>query len=510
VDVSGVAAADPGSALPAGWHQGAFMEVFVRSYKDSDGDGVGDLRGLIQQLDYLRDLGIKGLWLMPVTRSQDHDHGYAVTDYRNIETQFGTLADFDDLLRQAHARGMGVIIDYVMNHSASQHPLFLNSSAASTNPYRDWYVWQPTAPSGWTVQGGNPWRSSATGAYYAAFSGYMPDFNLTNAAALAYHHDNLRFWLNRGVDGFRFDAVGNLVENGPAAWENQPQNYVIMSNIRALLNTYSQRFMVCEAPNDPIGFGAANIGGSAFAFKHQTDLINAARGQAVALQAVADYFKTAPTSLSTMLSNHDSFAGDRVWDQLGGNVAQYKLAAALYLLQPGTPFLYYGEEVGMSAGAGLTGDAKLRSPMSWSATSAGFSSNAPYRAMAGNNATQNVAAQTGDPASLLNFYKAMLNLRNTRASIARGDYVGSFVSGSVLGFQRRLGGGSGSGNAGETTLVMINTGTSGVATAVGGLPANATLTELYPGSSATQTIDSTGGAVINLAAQSVRVFNIAP
>jgi glycosidase len=227
------------------------------------------------------------------------------------------------------------------------------------------------------------------------------------------------------------------------------------------------------------------------------------------LQSVADYFKTAPTSLSTMLSNHDSFAGDRVWDQLGGNLAQYKLAAALYLLQPGTPFLYYGEEVGMSAGSGLSGDAKLRSPMSWTATSAGFSSNAPYRAMAGNIATQNVAAQASDPASLLNFYKAMLNLRNTRASIASGDYAAAFVTGSVLGFQRRLGGGSGSGNAGETTLVLVNTGNA-TDVSVGNLTASGRLTELYPGNSASQTVDSTGGAVINLAAQSVRVFNVAP
>jgi len=141
VDVSSVVKADPGSALPADWHSRAFMQIFVRSYQDSDGDGIGDLRGLTQRLDYLKELGVGGLWLMPVTKSQDHDHGYAVADYRNTESQYGSLTDFEELLRQAHARGIGVIVDYVMNHSAAENPLFVNSKAGSSNPYRDWYLW---------------------------------------------------------------------------------------------------------------------------------------------------------------------------------------------------------------------------------------------------------------------------------------------------------------------------------------------------------------------------------
>jgi hypothetical protein len=132
VEVSAVAAADPGSTLPVGWQSGAFMEIFVRSYQDSNGDGVGDLRGLTSRLDYLRDLGVTGLWLMPVTASQDRDHGYAVKDYRAIESQYGSLADFDELLRQAHARGIGVIVDYVFNHSAAENPLFLNSKSSAS------------------------------------------------------------------------------------------------------------------------------------------------------------------------------------------------------------------------------------------------------------------------------------------------------------------------------------------------------------------------------------------
>ncbi|CAG0966331.1 partial alpha-amylase, partial [Gammaproteobacteria bacterium] len=180
VETSAVAMADPGSTLPADWAKGVFMEIYVRGYKDSDGDGIGDLKGLTQSLDYLKDLGVSGIWLMPVNTSQDHDHGYAVTDYRGIETQYGSLADFDELLAQAHARGIGVIIDYVMNHSAAQHPAFVNARAATDNPYRDWYVWQASRPSGWSIYGNDPWHPGGTGYYFAGFWDQMPDFNLLN------------------------------------------------------------------------------------------------------------------------------------------------------------------------------------------------------------------------------------------------------------------------------------------------------------------------------------------
>lgn len=185
VDVSPVAATNTGSALPAGWQNGAFMQIFVRSYQDSDGDGIGDLRGLIQRLDYLKDLGVAGLWLLPVTQSQDHDHGYAVADYRQIEPRYGSLADFDELLRQAHARGIGVIIDHVINHSAAEHPLFVNARSGASNAYRDWYVWQGLKPSGWQIYGADPWRGSSGNYYFAPFWDQMPDLNLQNPLVVA-------------------------------------------------------------------------------------------------------------------------------------------------------------------------------------------------------------------------------------------------------------------------------------------------------------------------------------
>lgn len=502
-DVSAVAAADPGSTLPEGWQHGAFMQVFVRSYQDSDGDGVGDLRGLIQRLDYLRDLGVRGLWLMPVSASQDHDHGYAVTDYRGIEPAYGSLADLDELLREAHARGIGVVLDYVMNHSGSQHPLFVNARAATDNAYRDWYLWQPLKPAGWSIYGSDPWRSNPTGGggwYFAAFSDQMPDFNLRQPAVVGWHHDNLRFWLNRGVDGFRFDAVGHLVENGPSAWTDQPENLGLLRDARSLLDGYARRFLVCEGPNAPLDYNAAC--GSAFAFGLQSSILAAARGDTSAIGAVAAQFGSAPPTLATFLSNHDSFAGQRVADQLGGNLAQMKLAAATTLLGPGTPFIYYGEEIGMRGAATLTGDAQLRTPMSWTADTrnAGFSTGTPYRALAANVATANVAAQQADPASLLAHYQALLALRNGLAPLATGQVEAAAASGPVLSFQRRAGT--------ERALVVIHYGTAAANPTIGGLPAGATLQARYPAGSADLTVDGSGHATVAMPAQSVRVFSV--
>lgn len=497
VDTSSVTAADPGSPLDAGWQRRGIAQIFVRSYQDSNGDGKGDLQGLISRLDYLKALGVGGIWLMPITASQDQDHGYAVKDYRNVESDYGTLADLDALVAAAHARGLGVIVDYVMNHSAAQHPAFLNSRSDASNAFRNWYVWQNSHPSGWSIYGSDPWHSYDGSWYFAPFWDQMPDFNLTNTAVVDWHHDNLRFWLNRGVDGFRFDAVGNLVENGPSAWENQPQNHVLMASVRDLVGSYQNRYMVCEGPSDPVAYAASC--GSAFAFGHQSDLIAAAQGDTTAIAAVAAYPSTAPAGAATFLSNHDSFAGQRPYDQFGGNVAQYKLAAATYLLQPGIPFVYYGEEIGMAGASSLDGDPKLRTPMSWT-SAGGFTTGTPYRAKSANVSGYNVEAEAADAGSLLAFYKTMLALRGSRPSISAGDYQQPAASGTLLSFQRTQGS--------ERTLVVLNYGTTSATATVTGLPANATLASLYPSGDAGTTASAAGQASIPLAARSVRVFDV--
>ncbi|MBL8510665.1 MAG: alpha-amylase, partial [Betaproteobacteria bacterium] len=460
------------SALPAGWQYGAFMEIFVRAYQDSNGDGIGDLRGLISRLDYLRDLGIKGIWLMPITTSRDHDHGYATTDYRAIEPDYGTLADFDELLKQAHARGIGVIVDYVVNHAAITHPLFEQSASSVDNPYRDWFVWQAAAPTGWDIWGKNPWTSTANGAYFATFGPHMPDFNLRNPAVLDYHQDSLRFWLDRGLDGFRLDAMTHLIENDSSQWNDQPESRALTHQFQTLINSYPRRYTVCEATANPMIYAAAEVCGSAFGFGHEHHIVEAAKGQPEAIQAVADYFKTAPANMVVMVSNHDRFAGARLWDQVQGDLAQYRLAAATYLLQPGIPFIYYGEEIGMAGIPELKGDAELRTPMSWRADAKGFTRGKPFRPLSPNAATHNAAAERRNPQSLWAFYKAMLALRNTRPSIAQGSYDAPFVQGQVLGFQRSF--------QREKTWVLINYGTSDATVSLEGLPAGAKLQALYP------------------------------
>jgi glycosidase len=503
-DVSTVAQATSPSALPAGWQHGAMMEIYVRGYQDSDGDGKGDLKGLISRLDYLKDLGITGLWLMPVTQSQDRDHGYAVSNYRAIEADYGSLADFDELLAQAHARGIGIIIDYVMNHSGAENPLFLNSRHAADNAYRDWYVWNASAPSNaWNIYGSYPWYSTGTGWYFAGFWSQMPDFNLRHPQVTAYHHSSLRFWLNRGVDGFRFDAVGNLVENGAAAWENQPENDDVMSAVRQVVQAYPNRWMVCESPGAPTRYGEAGVCGGSFAFGQQSNVIGAADGDTASIQDAAAYYVDAPAGMASLLSNHDAFAGERVWDQLGGDAAKYRLAAATNLLQSRTPFIYYGEEIGMAGGAGLSGDWKLRTPMSWTGSNLGadgFSTRAPFRAHSANVGTNNVAAQAGVAGSLHGFYKDVIALRKSRPSLMTGRYAQPQVAGRVMSFQRIEGS--------ETSVVAFNYGGTIATANLAGLPANAVLRRLWPEGGANAAADAAGTAQVPMAARSFTVFAV--
>ncbi len=502
IDTSTVAPQTTSSGLPEGWQHGAFMEIFVRAYKDTNGDGIGDLKGVTQSLDYLKDLGIKGIWLMPITRSADGDHGYATTDFRGIEPVYGSLADFDELIAQAHARGIGVIMDYVINHSAAQHPMFESAQAGPGSPFYDWYVWEKTAPMGWDIWGKNPWTETAQGAYFGTFGPHMPDFNFRNSAVLAYHQSSLRFWLNRGLDGYRLDAVPHLVENNAVDWNDQPESRRITSSLRSLITAYPQRTVVCEATANPQAYAAPDLCGSAFAFGLEKHLSLAAKGQVASIQAVADYFTTAPHSMATFASNHDIFAGKRLWDQVGGNVAQYKLAAASYLLLPGMPFIYYGEEIGMAGLTGLEGDLPIRGPMSWTADSqrAGFTNGLPFRAVSPNVATNNAVAQIEKPSSVLIFYKRMLALRNSRTSLSQGSYVAPFVQGKALGYQRTWGA--------ETSLVLINYATQAVRVRVPSLPPRARINRLEGRGAATVVANAKGQAFMMLPAQSVRVFDV--
>ena len=513
------------SALPEGWQHGAFMEIFVRAWRDSNGDGVGDLKGLTQSLDYLKDLGVRGLWLMPITRNADGDHGYATTDFRDIAPEYGTLADFDELMREAHKRGIGVVMDYVINHSAAQHPFFQEALKGQDNPFRSWYVWSDAAPAGWDIWGKYPWYHvgaqpwlwkgevkdlplappEARDFYFGTFGPHMPDFNFNNPAVLEYHLSSLRFWLNRGLDGYRLDAVPHLVENNAVDWNDQPQSRALTKQIQDEIKRYPRRYVVCEATARPLDYGDPALCGGAFAFGYVQHFVGAAKGSAESVQKLAEYYRSAWPTMATFVSNHDKFAGQRLWDQVAGDERAYKVAAAGYLLQPGTPFIYYGEEVGQGGVNTLVGDFAIRSPMGWTAdpATAGFTTGQPFRPVAPNVAAHNVQSQQRDPASILNFYKAMLKLRNTLPSVAQGSFEGSFAQGLVLGFQRKWA----DDRHREHTVVLINYDKRPAAADMTSLPAGARLVSAHPAGGATATtVKADGRATLLLAPQSVRVL----
>jgi glycosidase len=484
--------------LQEAWHQGVFMEIFVRSYKDSNGDGIGDLKGLTQSLDHLKDLGIKGIWLMPITASADRDHGYATRDFRNIDPDYGTLADFDELIHEAHKRGMGVIMDYVLNHSAKEHPFFEEALKNPQSPYRQWFEWRNEKPVGWDIWGRDPWVSTANGSYLATFGPHMPDFNMRNPEVIKYHEDSLKFWLDRGIDGFRLDAVPHLIENNAKDWNDQPESRQLTGHFTRLIKSYPNKYVVCEATAEPKVYARDDICGGAFAFGLENQIAKAAQGEADAIQKVAKYYTQAPHTLASFASNHDQFAGKRLWDQVKGNEVQYKLAAATYLLLPGTPFIYYGEEIGMAGAKGLTDDPFIRGPYSWQANeaTAGFTVGQPYRAISGNVSTHNVQAQKANADSLWSFYRDMLTLRNTRASLSKGSYDNAQAQGQVLAYQRKAGQ--------EHSVVVINYGAQPMSITLEGIDKKASLRALYPAKeNANQK-----GAQFNVPAHSVQVFAV--
>ncbi|KQW43409.1 MULTISPECIES: alpha-amylase family glycosyl hydrolase [unclassified Roseateles] len=518
IDTRAVPAQPRASGLPAHWQHGVFMEIFVRGYRDSDGDGVGDLRGLTSRLDYLKTLGISGIWLMPITASSDHDHGYATTDFRAIEPQYGTLADFDELIREAHKRGIGIVMDYVINHASYQFPPFQQAVADRASPWRSWFVWNTDPGPGWDIWGKYPWYDAAkqpwtwTGLlkdmppitpgspdiFFGTFGPHMPDFNMRNPAVVQYHEDSMRFWLNRGLDGYRLDAVPHLIENNAQDWNDQPESRALTKRFQDLIKSYPSRYVVCEATAEPIAYGDPGLCGGAFAFNQNYEIVKAAKGDAAALQKVADYYRTMAPTMATFLHNHDIFTGQRLWDQLRGDEARYRLAAASYLLLPGTPFVYYGEEIGQAGidGRGAEDDAPLRSPMSWT-PAGGFSTNTqPFRPLSLNRSLHNAENQQRDAGSLFNFYRELIALRRASPALTLGRYEADKVEGPVWSFQRVHGK--------QRSLVAINYGDQPASITVAGARA----ATAYPRGAATPKADAQGQLRITLPALSVRVYTL--
>jgi glycosidase len=373
---------------------------------------------------------------MPVFPSPSY-HGYDVTDYRAINPQYGTQADFDAFVAAAHQRKIRVLLDMVPNHSSSQHPWFQDSASSTTSARRDWYVWSPGDP-GWSspVGTGHAFRSGgATGFYYAVFDASMPDLNLRNAAVEAELVDSMKFWLARGVDGFRLDAVRYLVENGAAGQVDQPETHAFLQRVRAALQAqYPDALLVAEAWTTPEGTatyygegaGAGKEVQLAFSFDLARYMLDAAQtGQASNLNTVVDRFAAALDSKdrgfeAPFLSNHDTGRG---LGGLGWNGAEARVAAATLLAMPSTPFLYYGDEIGMR-GELCCGDPGKRTPYRWTAAAAnhyGFSTaTATWYGPTTEPVGVALDTQRADPASLYSLFRDLIRLRHAQPPLARG------------------------------------------------------------------------------------------
>jgi glycosidase len=456
------------------WARGAaFYEIFVRSFADSDGDGVGDLRGLTSRLDYLNDgdpsttsdLGIEAIWLMPVFASPSY-HGYDTTDYFAINPQYGTMADFQALIAAAHARGIRVIVDLVINHTSNRHPWFVESSSSPRAPKHDWYVWRTDDPGWRQPWGGGPTWHELNGAYfYGVFSGGMPDLNFENSSVREEVKAIASFWLERGVDGFRLDAARHLIEDGPGDLQtNTPGTHAFWREFAAHVRAIAPEALLVGENWTSTGniaqfFGSTDSVASgdelpmSFDFPLAGSILRAVRSgdPAPVVATLADIARLYPAGVldGTFLTNHDT---PRVATELGSDPARLRSAAALLLTLPGSPFLYYGEEIGLAGGKP---DPNIRTPMPWNDREAGggFTTGTPWRPFATGREQANVAAQSGDPGSLLAHYRRLVHLRASSPALRRGTIAVLDSGGGnkqVLAFIREAGG--------ERMLVVHNLG----------------------------------------------------
>jgi glycosidase len=481
-------------------------QVYPRSFADSNGDGVGDLEGIRSRLDHLAWLGIDGIWISPFFPSPMKDFGYDVADYCGVDPVFGTLADFDRLLADAHARGIRVILDFVPNHSSDQHPWFLEARASRASAKRGWYVWRDPAPAGgppnnWlAIFGGSAWQwDDATGQYYLhSFLAEQPDLDWRNPEVEAAMHAVLRFWLDRGVDGFRID-VAHRIAKDPALRSNprvpgsdepgyggqqhvhdedHPDVHALYRRMRALVDEYDERVLIGEVfLFDPARVASYYGRGDEL---HQGFNFSLLRGawSGERFRAEVERFQAAVPEQgwpNQVLSNHDVPRHASRYDHPELGEARARLAAMLLLLLRGTPFLYYGEEIGMrnvpvpadrlrdplavTLHPSLSRDPE-RTPMQWSAEpGAGFSSGEPWLPIAADASLRNVAAQRSDPASLLHLYRALVTLRAAHPALSRGEQRSLEAPRDVFAFERS--------HAGERFVVALNFGDAPASLALG-------------------------------------------
>ena len=458
------------------WKHAVIYEVYPRSFQDSNNDGVGDIKGIERRMDYLKDLGIDAIWITPMYPSPQIDFGYDISDYRAIDPQYGTMADFDALMKSAKAHGLRVIMDIVLNHTSDQHPWFKESRSSRTNPKRDWYVWRDGKnggpPNNWQSWfGHSAWTlDPATGQYYYHyFYTQQPDLNWRNPEVRKAMYDIVKFWLDKGVAGFRLDAVSRLFEDpelrddpylpGHNAYgdrniqhkytDDLPEVHDVLRELRKLVDSYPGHPVLISEADEPTIADLSKMYGT-----HNDEVQLPMDFQIADVnQLSAPKFRKLFEELENnpahgwpeyFFSNHDQ---RRQWDRYGDGLHNdqiAKLMAALELLPRGTPQMYFGEEIGMRTTdptriedvrdpVGRTGWPKdkgrdgERTPMQWTAEmpNAGFTvpNVKPWLPLPPSAKTANAQVESGQPESLLNFYKSLLKLRHTEPALISGGYV---------------------------------------------------------------------------------------
>lgn len=487
-------------------------QIYPRSFKDTTGNGIGDIPGIISKLDYLRNLGVETIWLSPFFSSPQADHGYDVSDYRNIASEFGTMNDCERLIQETHNREMYVVFDLVLNHTSEKHPWFIESRSSKDNPKRDWYIWRDGIKSGgkkppnnWkAIVGGSGWHydRQTDQWYWAQFLPFQPDLNYRNPEVRQEMFDTVRFWLEKGVDGFRLDIINTIFEdqdfrNNPFALKyfpseeddksffqnkihtmNHPDNFEFVKELRSVIDEYSdpERFLVGEitASLDVLKKycgeqkNETETNGLHLTFQFQS--LNVALDATHLHRLIGRYeqFFSEPYTPTLVFSNHDQM---RRITKLGNDINKAKLNATLQFTARGVPFIYYGEEIGMSNhrlplktsqdpigqkyswipqplvklltrnGSFSLNRDNCRTPMQWTPSpNAGFCVDhlEPWLPISPSHETINVESEESDPASLLNCYKALLQLRKKTPALHSGSLFLSprFLLGNCFSYQR--------------------------------------------------------------------------
>jgi alpha-glucosidase len=493
------------------WQRGIVYEVYPRSFQDANGDGIGDLTGIRQRLDYLVSLGIDAVWLSPIFVSPMADFGYDIADYCAIDPIFGTLADFDALLAEVHSRGLKLMLDFVPNHTSDQHPWFLESRSSRDNPKRDWYLWRDQ-PNNWLSNfGGSAWQlDPVTNQYYLhSFLIQQPDLNWRNPAVREAMFNVLRFWLARGVDGFRVDVMWLMIKDdefrdnplNPAYTPGSPNNsrqlsvynanrpeiHSLIAEMRAVVDAFPDRVLIGEIYlpiQQLMAYYGENNRGVHLPFNFQ--LLQCAWSADAIARVLMEYHSALPTGAwpNWVTGNHDQ---PRVASRVG--TKQAAVAAMLLLTLPGTLTLYYGEELGMTnvpippeevqdpaeknePGIGAGRDPE-RTPMQWDATpNAGFTTGRPWLPIAADHTTVNAAAQQGDPASMLTLYRDLIRLRRSHRVLIDGGMQSIAATGNILRYLRT--------NEEESLLILLNLSHDPTPMELSDLPAGTILRSTRP------------------------------